>query len=162
VVPNRQRSRDDVVPTGLHVLGTAEAAPRSLLGQISGFGLISALGLTLDCGLFAVLVHGLGGAPGWSNAISAGCAVTFVFICSIRRVFADQGGRLLPRYLLYGACQIVLVAAASAAVGWLDAKGWWPMVAKVSILPVTFGCNFLIMKLLVALARSRTCAALPS
>ncbi len=75
---------------------------------------------------------------------------------------ADQGGRLLPRYLLYGACQMVLVAPASAAVGWLDAKGWWLMVAKVTILPVTFGCNFLIMKLLVALARSRTCAALPS
>ena len=137
------------------ILGSACRAPRSLIGQIGGFGLVSACGLALDCGLFALLVHGSGLAPGWANALSAGAAVTFVFFASVRRVFADQGGLLLLRCLLYGAAQITLVAGASIAVGWLHRCGCWPLVAKLAILPATFSCNFLLMRGLVALTRGQ-------
>lgn len=130
------------------ILGSAGRAPLTLTRQVGGFGIVSGCGLALDCGLFAGLVHGLGCSPGWSNLLSAGTAVTLVFIVSVRRIFADRRSALLLRCLIYGLCQGVLVTAASAAVAWVAGHGWFPIVAKIAVLPLTFSCNFVLMKVL--------------
>lgn len=115
------------------------------------FGAISGIGLALDFGIFTLLVYA--GLPsGWANAISATCAVTFVYFASVSRVFSYHGRFLLPLFMAYLGYQVVAVAAASFAVGYLAQVMPSPLLAKLAILPVTFSANFLFM---YALTRRR-------
>jgi putative flippase GtrA len=126
-------------------LGDPARAPRSLLGQVWGFGLVSGLGLTLDVVVFAVLVLTAGVTPFWANLAGAALAVTFVFCASVRRVFADRGGFLIGRFLVYAAWQAVGITAASWLVDHL-ALHLPALAAKLAMLPLTFSANFLVMR----------------
>ena len=121
-------------------------AARGLLSRVAGFGVVSLLGLAVDCLLFTLLVAG-GASPLVANLISAATAVSLVFALSTRRVFRYRGRRLLGRYLIYLAYQAAAVVAASAAVAWLcAASGGPPLACKLLLLPLTFAANFLVMR----------------
>lgn len=120
----------------------------NLLSRVLGFGAVSALGLLIDCGLFAVLtIAGL--PPLIANLVSAGLAVTVVFVLGVRHVFRYRGGAVLPRYLAYLTYQAVAVAVASVAIGLLAAATGWPaLLCKLLVLPATFAANYVAMALL--------------
>jgi hypothetical protein len=92
-------------------------------------------------------------APGWANAISATCAVVFVFFASVHRIFRYAGGFLAGLFLAYLTYQVAAVAAASAAVGYLVEQELAPALAKLVTIPVTFAANYLFMTLLTRAGR---------
>ncbi len=128
----------------------------SLPRRLTGFGLCSAAGLTVDCGLFLVLTWHAFLAPEWANLLSASAAVTLVYVLSVRRVFAYQGRFLLARFLVYALYQVMAISLASWGVGALARLGLWPIAAKLLILPFTFLCNFAAMH---AITRQRRLSA---
>ena len=114
------------------------------------FGLVSGLGLVTDVILYVVLYRG-GVPPGAANLVSAGVAVTIVFVLSQRRVFRYGGRFLLPLFATYVLYQLVAVAAASAVIAALVAHaGADPLLAKALVIPVTFGCNYGFMTVLLS------------
>lgn len=114
------------------------------------FGLISGLGLATDVGLY-VLLYRRGVPPGYANLVSAGVAVSLVFVLSQRRLFRYDGGFLLPLFFAYLVYQAVAVSAASAGVGALVAHtALSPLAAKALVTPATFGCNYVFMTLLLS------------
>ncbi len=127
------------------------------LRQILGFALISGIGLGIDFVIFLLLMAaGLG--PFTANLVSGACAVTFVYFASVRRIFSYAGRFLVGLFLAYLAYHAAGVTAASWAVGYLSA--WTlPVLAKLLILPVTFGANYLFMLLLTRSARNPAAAA---
>jgi putative flippase GtrA len=119
------------------------------------FGLVSGAGLAGDMILFALLRRaGMGNLA--ANAVSAGCAVAFVFFVSAHRVFFTPGRRLWAKFLVYLAYQALAVWLASLAVAflaprlplparWADTTWLAGIAAKALILPVTFYTNFVFM-----------------
>lgn len=113
------------------------------------FGFVSGIGLATDVVLF-VLLYRAGLHPGFANLFSAGVAVSVVFVLSQRRVFRYGGRFLLPLFLAYLGYQVAAVTAASAGVAALVTHAdLAPLVAKVLVIPVTFGCNYGFMTLLL-------------
>lgn len=112
------------------------------------FGFVSGLGLATDVAVYVLLYRG-GVPPGFANLISAGLAVSLVFVLSQRRVFRYGGRFLLPLFLAYVVYQVLAVSAASAGVGALVAQaGLGPLLAKAVVTPLTFGCNYVFMSTL--------------
>lgn len=118
-----------------------------VLKALVGFTLVSGIGLGIDFCLFLAFVHAGFDVAG-SNFVSAACAVTFVYFASVSRVFSYRGRFLLPLFLVYLAYQVVAVLLASLAVKMIVRLGAAPVLAKIMILPFTFGANFLFMSLL--------------
>jgi putative flippase GtrA len=117
------------------------------------FALVSGVGLGLDFVLFIALLW-LSVAPFPANMISAACAVSFVYFASVRKIFQYQGGFMLGLFLLYLVYQVVAVTAASWGVSFLADRFVSPVAAKVIILPLTFGANYLFMTLLTRKGRA--------
>ncbi len=115
--------------------------------KVMKFALVSGIGLALDFGLFVALI-GMSASPFAANAVSATCAVTFVYLASVRRIFSYQGRFLVRMFLAYLIYQALGVTAASLAVSWLSASYLSPGLSKLAILPVTFSANYLFMALL--------------
>ena len=108
------------------------------------FGLVSGAGLLLDVALFLVLVRPELG-PFWANAVSSAAGLTFVYCVSVRRIFRYDGRFIVPlfaAYLTYHLCGTLVVSWAISA---LVRGGFPPWAAKVAILPMTFGVNYLFM-----------------
>lgn len=116
------------------------------------FGFVSMTGLTVDVLLFLALV-GAGLGAGASNAVSAATAVSLVYGLATRHVFASPDGFRLRPFAAYLCYQVVAVAAASAAVAWLDAVLGVPLLAKALVTPVTFLCNYGFMAALLSASR---------
>lgn len=134
---------------------------KALVTRILKFAVVSGMGLALDFAIFFVLVAS-GFAPASANAVSGACAVTFVYVASVRRIFSYHGRFLLGLFLAYLAYQAVGVTAASLAVGYLSAQHVSPGIAKLLILPFTFSANYLFMSLLTRRGRMAATAAEPS
>lgn len=126
---------------------------KSLLSMLSHlrnlvqFAFVSGVGLALDFGIFLGLVT-LGYSPFIANVLGASCAVVFVYFVSVYRIFSYSGKFLLSPFFVYLIYQILAIAAASGAVAYLSSHYLPPAVAKVAILPITFGTNYLFMWLL--------------
>jgi hypothetical protein len=119
--------------------------------DIFKFAVVSAAGLALDFGIFIGLLA-VDFLPFAANSVSATCAVSFVYFASVRRIFRYRGRFLFGLFLAYVAYQAIAVAAASLGVAWLAAYVAAP-VAKVLILPLTFGANYAFMSVLTGRAR---------
>ena len=119
------------------------------LNRLGAFGGVSGAGWCLDTALFALLVHVGGVAAGVANAVSAGTAVLFVFVVTHERVFDGSRRRRSEHLLVYVLCQVLLVLAASWAVGALVAlTEVEPLLVKLAVTPGTFLANFVLMLLL--------------
>lgn len=95
----------------------------------------------------------VGALPFSANLISATCAVSFVYFASVRRIFRYRGRFLFGLFLAYVGYQAIAVAAASLGVAWLAAYVA-PPLAKILILPLTFGANYAFMAMLTGSART--------
>ena len=105
------------------------------------FGLVSGVGLAIDLTLFLTLVRA-GVGPFVANILSSGTALTFVYCMSVRRIFRYDGRFIVPlfaAYVLYHACGTLVV---SEVISKLIHAGVAPVLAKVGILPATFGANW--------------------
>lgn len=120
---------------------------RALIVKIAKFALVSGIGLTLDVGLFLLLIS-TGLRAGYANFISASTAVTFVYWASTKRVFDYQGQFLLLLFIFYLAYQVIAVVVASWAVDVIVALGVGAIFAKGLTLPVTFTANYLFLDFL--------------
>lgn len=119
--------------------------PRQLIARVFQFALVSGAGLAIDFCLFIVLVEGAV-RTGWANLISAGAAVAFVYLVSVRRIFAYQGQFLVRLFSVYAAYQFAAVTSASWLVDFVALEfDQAPILAKVVVLPLTFTANFLFM-----------------
>lgn len=108
------------------------------------FGLVSGMGLVIDLSLFLILVRS-GVAPFVANITSSGAGLTFVYCASVRRVFRYHGRFIVPlfaAYLLYHVCGTLVV---SEVISRLIQAGVPPALAKIGILPATFGANYFFM-----------------
>jgi GtrA-like protein len=117
------------------------------IARLFTFAAISAAGLGLDVTVFALLVR-LGCRAGYANLVSASLAVTLVYFSSTKQVFKYAGRFLLPLFLAYLAYQVLAITAASWAVDILVTFGISPILAKGTILPITFSCNYLFLDFL--------------
>lgn len=117
------------------------------LWKLIGFALVSGVGLGIDFCVFVGMLH-MESSIFVANIFAGGCAVTFVYFVSIRRIFAYRGGFLYGLFLAYLGYQIVGVSLASLAVSLLAAQGFPAIAAKIMILPLTFAANYLFMSLL--------------
>ena len=119
--------------------------PRQLIARVFQFALVSGAGLALDFCLFIALVEG-GVRTGWANLLSAGTAVAFVYLVSVRRIFAYQGQFLVRLFSVYAAYQFAAVTSASWLIDFVALRfDQTPLLAKVVVLPLTFTANFLFM-----------------
>jgi putative flippase GtrA len=121
---------------------------RDHAARLVRFAIVSGTGLALDLIIFLLLVRCI---PAFAaNIVSSSAAVTFVYFGSVRRVFR-YNGRFVPAmfasYALYQLCGILL---GSWVVSALVHSGLPPGLAKIAILPVTFGCNYCFMWWLTA------------
>lgn len=115
--------------------------------KVVAFGAVSLSGLGIDLVLFSVLIRSEL-SPLFSNAISATTAVLFVYFASVRSIFEYKGSAHsgpLTVYILY---QVLAVTGASILVS-LMSQIVFAVVAKLSILPITFLANFFFMQWLV-------------
>ncbi len=136
--------------------------------RIGRFGIVSGLGLLMDF-CISVVLREAGLPPFWANLCGAACAVTFVFIASVRHVFNASRtgrGRKYAAYMVWQAIAVptasfviaLLTPAASSAVAhvarWLPEAAAHAMqarpgvafiIAKAAFTPVTFYANFLFM-----------------
>jgi putative flippase GtrA len=146
----------------------SEASPRP---RIVGFTVISGVGWVIDFAVYNVLAwHGLDLVR--ANLISAGVAVSFVFLCGWRYIFRDARTALPVAIAAYVAWNMVAIGAASLAIAWvaraLAASGWlqdvqllWgmrqsvalaalpPAAAKILVTPVTMYLNFVACGLII-------------
>ncbi len=120
--------------------------------KLAAFALVSGTGLALDFAVFAILLRG-GMTIYPANLTSAACAVTFVYFASVQRVFSYRGQFLFGLFAAYVAYQIAGITLASMAVAALAQTGLSALLAKFTILPVTFGANFLFMMMLTRQGR---------
>ena len=123
------------------------------LWSILLFALVSGAGLAADILIFLVLVES-GVSVLAANAVSATCAVTWVYFASVKRIFSYRGTFLLGLFFAYLIYQAAAVAAASGLVGLLAASFMPPLAAKLAIVPVTFGANYLFMAWLTRRGRA--------
>lgn len=129
----------------------AEIEPPARPGwrRIGSFGVVSGIGWGLDFLVFTVLTE-LGSPVAAANLVSAGIAVSFVYLRSVRHVFRCAGYRW-GEFVIYAAYQVAAVAIASLAIAALaQALAIAPLLAKVLVTPMTFAANYLFMAALLA------------
>jgi hypothetical protein len=119
------------------------------------FAAVSGAGLAGDILIFLGLIE-IGLPPLVANALSATCAVTWVYFASVKRIFRYRGEFLIVLFFAYVAYQVAAIAAASGTVEFLARTGMRPLTAKLVILPVTFGANYAFMAWLTRSGRSRS------
>lgn len=124
------------------------------LQEVVRFAFVSGIGLAIDFAIFLVLI-GAGASPLAANAVSGACAVTFVYFASVRRIFSYRGEFLFGLFAAYVIYQVIGVTLASLAVDYLSSRYVSPAAAKILILPVTFGANYLFMAYLTRSGGSR-------
>lgn len=119
------------------------------LRRFLAFALVSGIGLTLDFVVYTALCAS-GLQPEYANVISASCGVTFVFFAASRHVFEGAQGWLLGPFVLYAAWQVLLILAASAAVGAMtDVFHGAYLLGKLAVVPFTLSLNFLVSQRLL-------------
>lgn len=118
------------------------------------FAAVSGAGLAADILIFLGLMR-IGLPALLANAISASCAVTWVYFASINRIFRYQGEFLIALFFAYVVYQVAAIAAASGAVELLTRGEMRPLAAKLVILPITFTANYVFMASLTRRGRSR-------
>lgn len=130
-------------------------AGRARLRQVLAYGVVSALALTLDAGLFLALVAWQ--APSVVAAVAGYLAGLLLhFALSSRYVF-DAGATGKPRARLLGEFAAsglagLAVTAATVAVT-VDVAGLSPPVGKLMAIALSFGIVFLLRRQLVFAAR---------
>jgi hypothetical protein len=130
---------------------------RAAWQRVSGivmFAAVSGSGLAADILIFLGLIK-IGLPALLANAISATCAVTWVYFASVKRIFSYKGDFLITLFFAYVAYQVAAIAAASGAVELLARTEMRPLTAKLVILPITFTANYAFMAWLTRRGRSR-------
>lgn len=114
---------------------------RELPKQAFRFFLSTLLGLTIDLGLYSILVE-IGCPAGLANLASSSTAVIVMYFVASRFAFQTRGGVLsLGVFVLWYAAS---VAGFSWLVQWgVDSLHLNPLAAKISSLPFSFAVNFL-------------------
>lgn len=119
------------------------------LRRFLAFAVVSGMGLTLDFVVYTALCAS-GVEPEYANVVSASCGVTFVFFAASRHVFEGAQGWLLRPFALYAAWQVLLILAASAAVGFMtDVFDGAYLLGKLAVVPFTLILNFLVSQRLL-------------
>ena len=160
--PLKNRLAQSVVP--------AQLSQSMRIFRLPKFGLVSGIGWFLDASVLLLLVHA-GIDVLYANMISAGLAVTFVFIVAQRAIFFSRERNPLRMFLCYLLWQIVAIYLASIAVDLLStaigACASWTggdfaeactfvsvseiatALAKVTVTPLTMYANFVFMSWLI-------------
>lgn len=112
--------------------------------KIAKFALVSGTGLGIDFAIYLVLIW-FSVSPFFANLTSATCAVSFVYLWSVRRIFNYEGNFLFGIFIAYVIYQGLAVAAASLAIAWLAATQVSAPLAKILVLPLTFGANYIFL-----------------
>jgi putative flippase GtrA len=119
------------------------------LRRFLAFAVVSGLGLILDFVIYTALCES-GMQPEFANLISAACGVTFVFFAASRHVFETAEGWLFGPFAMYAGWQVLLIVAASAAVGALtDLFDGRYLLGKLAVVPFTLTLNFLVSQRLL-------------
>lgn len=137
---------------------------KRILKQFINFILISGTGWIIDFIVFYFLANKLNFHVGCSNLLSAIPAVTFVFMLSTNKIFANNNSRLTikTKYFIYFIYQLILVSCVSILgqylydlfssslliTGTLIAINL-KVFAKLCITPITIFINFVVMKFLL-------------
>jgi putative flippase GtrA len=118
--------------------------------RILKFAGVSGAGLLLDYAIYTTLC--MSGMPaGFANLISAGTAVTMVFLVSARHIFEGGGGFMVRLFVFYALYQVLAVSAASAAVhAATDLFDGRYILGKTIVVPFSFTFNYLFMSWLFA------------
>jgi putative flippase GtrA len=113
------------------------------------FGLISGTGLAFDLLTFVTLLS-IGLGPFGANLMSCVAGVCFVYFASVRRVFRYRGRFLISMFAAYAGYHSGGILFVSAVLAAVCSFGPSPFVAKLGILPFTFGANYLFMSWLTS------------
>jgi putative flippase GtrA len=140
------------------------APPRTLFALIRdllSFAVISGSGLALDIAIYSALVYAAQVAPGCANAVSAFCAVTYVFLVFGRTRFAHAGFAWW-RYLAWLAYQAASILAFSLLINLMVTHGIGALLAKGLTVPASFLTNYVFLNLLMRLGGSARPAPSPA
>ena len=118
----------------------------SFVKKIISFGFISAIGLSIDIGVYLFLLK-YGFTVFLSSLIGSISAVTCVFIFSGLWIFRNKSFNL-SNYLLWIIYQFCNILFFSVVVSYLCSFDLSPLYAKLSIIPVSFFFNFFVMSFL--------------
>ncbi|MBO9330455.1 hypothetical protein GHR37_15030 [Achromobacter xylosoxidans] len=119
------------------------------------FGMISGIGWLIDFSIFTMLCS-LGIMPGYANGIAATVAVTFVYFSSLRPIFKYRGNYVFQKLILYWIYQALAVTIASLAVNFISNLNFHPIVSKMIVTPFTFLTNYVFMRWLAGVGRSKS------
>lgn len=108
----------------------AVSQPQSVV-RVHRFAMVSGLGWCMDLLIMSTLVWG-GVQTFGANIVSAGLAITFVFLVSQKRIFLHDGHLIGRRFFYYCLWQLVAVPLASLLIAELV-----PLIGRSPILPLT-------------------------
>ena len=125
---------------------TTKETLMNLLGRLNSFSIIKWFytvvgGVCIDLVIFYLLSSR--GLPGsYSNLVSAGLAITFVYFTSVRFVFKDKAYDV-TRYILFAGYYAASISFFSYFIGVLiNNFSFFPLVAKITTLPLSFITNY--------------------
>ena len=98
-------------------------------------------GVSIDVVLFYLLSSQ--GVPAfWSNLISSGLAITFVYFTSVRFVFKNKD-YAVSRYILFASYYAISISFFSYLISVLTNDfSFLPIIAKITTLPFSFIINY--------------------
>ena len=115
--------------------------------RILFFGFFSAIGLSLDIGVYLALIK-LSVSVFVSSIIGSFTAVTIVFFLSGLWIFRERKFNF-RKYALWIAYQLFGILFFSYLVKLLYFAGLSPLNSKLSIIPITFISNFFVISFLI-------------
>ena len=118
----------------------------NLIDQINSYRIVKWFytvlgGVSIDVVLFYLLSSQ--GVPAfWSNLISSGLAITFVYFTSVRFVFKNKD-YAVSRYILFASYYAISISFFSYLISVLTNDfSFLPIIAKITTLPFSFIINY--------------------
>ena len=131
---------------------------KNIIKQAFHFFIVSGIGWLIDMLIYTIISHYL--PVFMANIISSTVSVTYVYIVSTKKIFANAGIDIKIKYLIYIIYQIIMITTFSFVISGL-AKFLGQVVksnfvlkyskicAKILVTPITMVLNFLFMKFLI-------------
>lgn len=125
---------------------------------------ISAIGWTIDFGIYLTLTYLFDFEVSVANFLGAVPAISFVFFMSTKKTFVSKDGgiRIFYKYVTYFGYQMILLLCVSllnqyiygaiitTSIGSIDLIfRYAKVISKVIITPITMCINFAVMKVLI-------------
>lgn len=132
---------------------------KKLIIQASSFFGISGIGWIMDMCIYTILLIA-GVYATISNIFSSLVAVTFVYLVSTKKLFANKKSiSIRKKYIIYVLYQVFIILLSSVVIGWLvevllssNIKiflDYAKSLSKIFITPFTMVTNFIFMKFLI-------------